>query len=76
MIRKTLAETPWTAAEWIMWIDIDTIIPDMSVLPRFSECASIDSVLVCDEAHLFLVGDVCTESCRTAFGSMPARLPQ
>ena len=35
MIRKTLEETPASDAEWIMWVDIDTVMPDMAVLPRF-----------------------------------------
>ena len=37
MIRKTLEETPATDAEWIMWVDIDTVMPDMAVLPRFED---------------------------------------
>ena len=37
MIRKVLAQTPREAAEWVLWIDVDTIIPTMDLLPRFDE---------------------------------------
>ena len=45
MIRKTLEETPASEAEWIMWVDIDTIVPDMTVTPRFEEYEGKDLVV-------------------------------
>lgn len=45
MIRKTLDETPASEAEWIMWVDIDTIMPDMAVLPRFDAYTGADLVV-------------------------------
>ena len=44
-IRKTLEETPASVAEWIMWVDIDTIVPDMTVTPRFEEYEGKDLVV-------------------------------
>jgi hypothetical protein len=41
-----------SAAEWIMWVDIDTIIPDMQVLPRFDEYEGADLVVWGDRAKL------------------------
>ena len=45
MIAKTLAETPPAEAEWIMWVDIDTVIADMAIVPRFSDYAGKDLVV-------------------------------
>ena len=45
MIRKTLEETPAAAAEWILWVDIDTVMPDMAVLPRFDAYEGADLVV-------------------------------
>ncbi len=35
-----------------MWVDIDTIIPDMQVLPRFDEYEGADLVVWGDRAKL------------------------
>ena len=45
MIRKTLDETPASEAEWILWVDIDTVMPDMAVLPRFDAYEGADLVV-------------------------------
>ena len=45
MIVKTLAETPPEEAEWIMWVDIDTIIADMTIVPRFDEYEGADLIV-------------------------------
>ena len=52
MILKTLDETAPSDAEWIMWVDIDTIIPDMQVVPRFDEYDGADLVVWGDRAKL------------------------
>lgn len=52
MIRKTLDETPASEAEWIMWVDIDTIMPDMAVLPRFDAYAGADLVVWGNQAKI------------------------
>ena len=52
MILKTLEETPASDAEWIMWVDIDTVIADMQVLPRFDEYDGYDLVVWGDRAKL------------------------
>ena len=46
MIRKMLRETPRAAAEWIWWVDIDTLMPDMAVLPRFEAYEGADLVVL------------------------------
>ena len=45
MIAKTLAETTSEEAEWIMWVDIDTIIADMTIVPRFDEYEGADLIV-------------------------------
>jgi hypothetical protein len=45
MIAKTLAETTPEEAEWIMWVDIDTIIADMTIVPRFDEYEGADLIV-------------------------------
>ena len=45
MIRKMLEETPRADAEWIWWIDVDTLYPDMAVLPRFEAYEGYDLVV-------------------------------
>ena len=57
MIRNTLDETPASEAEWILWIDIDTVMPDISVLPRFEAYEGADLVVWGNEAKI-LEGDM------------------
>ena len=57
MIRKMLRETPRAAAEWIWWVDIDTLMPDMAVLPRFEAYEGADLVVWGNEAKI-LEGDM------------------
>ena len=45
MILKTLHETTPAEAEWIMWVDSDTIFADMVVLPRFDAYDGADLVV-------------------------------
>ena len=45
MIRKMLNDTPRADAEWIWWLDIDTLMPDMAVLPRFDAYEGADLVV-------------------------------
>ena len=52
MILKTLHETDPAEAEWVMWLDIDTIIPDMAVVPRFDEYDGADLVVWGDREKL------------------------
>lgn len=52
MIRKVLADTPRAAAEWILWLDVDTVLPHAGLLPRFSEYEGKDLVVWGDAAKL------------------------
>ena len=45
MIRKMLHDTPRADAEWIWWTDIDTLMPDMVLLPRFEAYKGFDLVV-------------------------------
>jgi len=52
MIRKTLMETPRADAEWIMWVDIDTLFFDTAVLPGFGYYKGKDLVVWGQEKQL------------------------
>ena len=45
MIRKMLEDTTRADAEWIWWTDIDTLMPNMTVLPRFEAYKGFDLVV-------------------------------
>lgn len=45
MIRKMLNDTSRADAEWIWWIDVDTLMPDMALLPRFDAYDGADLVV-------------------------------
>jgi len=57
IILKTLRETAPSEAEWIMWVDIDTLFADMTVVPRFDEYDGYDLVVWGDRAKL-MEGDL------------------
>jgi len=57
MIRKLLDETPRSAAEWIMWMDSDTLLFNSSVLPRFKKYKGKDLV-VWGQEELLKKGDL------------------
>lgn len=52
VILKALEETLATDAEWILWMDIDTIMPDLTVLPRFEAYEGHDLVMWGDRPKL------------------------
>ncbi len=45
MIRKLLNETSPEAAEWVWWMDADTLVADMALVPRFAEYEGYDLVV-------------------------------
>ena len=57
MIRKLLNETSRDSVEWIWWMDADTLVADMAVLPRFTEYEGYDLVVWGNRAKL-LEGDM------------------
>ncbi len=57
MILKTLRETAPSEAEWIMWVDVDTLFVDMTVLPRFDQYDGADLVVWGERAKL-MEGDL------------------
>ena len=57
VILKALEETSAADAEWIMWVDIDTVMPDMAVLPRFEAYEGADLVVWGDRAKI-MEGDM------------------
>ena len=57
MIRKLLNETSQDAAEWIWWMDADTLVTDMTAVPRFAEYGGYDLVVWGDRAKL-MEGDM------------------
>ncbi len=52
MIRKVLADTPRSAAEWVLWLDVDTVLPHAGALPRWGEYEGRDLVVWGDAAQL------------------------
>ena len=62
MIRKLLNETSQDAAEWVWWMDADTLVTDMAIVPRFAEYEGHDLVVWGDRAKL-MEGDMNAGAC-------------
>lgn len=52
MIRKVLQDTPPSAADWVLWLDVDTVLPQAGMLPRFDQYGGRDLVVWGDAAKL------------------------
>ena len=45
VIRKLLSETSRDAAEWVWWMDADTLVANLAAVPRFAEYEGYDLVV-------------------------------
>ena len=71
MIRKLLNETSEAAAQWVWWMDADTLVADVGVVPRFDKYEGYDLVVWGDRAKL-MQGDM-NGGAESAFRIVSAR---